>query len=51
MDGVRIPRAGEVEWILPEGRLPYWRGRVGGVEYDRAGRPVRPALGSVPAAR
>jgi hypothetical protein len=39
VDGVRIPGAGEVEWILPEGRLAYWRGRVVGVEYERAGRP------------
>jgi hypothetical protein len=46
VDRVRIPRAGEVEWILPEGRLPYWRGRVVGVEYERAGRPARAAAGA-----
>lgn len=27
-DGVRVPMAGEVAWLLPEGRRPYWRGRV-----------------------
>jgi hypothetical protein len=30
-----VPREGEVAWILPEGRLTYWRGRVVKVEYDR----------------
>jgi hypothetical protein len=27
-DGMRIPIEGEVEWELPEGRRPYWRGRL-----------------------
>lgn len=35
MDGVMVPREGEVAWILPEGRLTYWRGRVVGVGYWR----------------
>lgn len=26
--GVRIPREGEVGWVLPEGLQPYWRGRM-----------------------
>ncbi|MBM3317948.1 MAG: hypothetical protein FJY75_08840 [Candidatus Eisenbacteria bacterium] len=26
--GVRVPAAGEVAWILPEGRMPYWRGEL-----------------------
>lgn len=34
IDGMRIPMAGEVEWILPEGRLSYWSGRVDQVEYS-----------------
>lgn len=34
VEGMRIPREGEVEWILPEGRFSYWRGRVERVEYD-----------------
>jgi hypothetical protein len=33
VDGMRVPTEGEVEWILPEGRLPYWRGRVFGHQY------------------
>jgi len=33
--GVMMPREGEVAWILPEGRLTYWQGRVVGVEYDQ----------------
>lgn len=32
--GMRIPGEGELEWILPEGRFSYWRGRVERVEYD-----------------
>jgi len=46
VDGVRIPGAGEVEWILPEGRLAYWRGRVVRVEYERADTPVGAAAGA-----
>lgn len=34
MDGMMVPREGEVAWTLPEGRLPYWRGRVVKAEYD-----------------
>ncbi|HEX9148945.1 MAG TPA: DUF6544 family protein [Thermoanaerobaculia bacterium] len=32
--GIRIPVEGEVEWLLPEGPQPYWRGRVVEVAYD-----------------
>jgi hypothetical protein len=32
--GVMVPREGEVAWILPEGRLSYWRGKIVRVEYD-----------------
>lgn len=32
--GVRIPMEGMVEWILPEGRLSYWRGRIARVAFD-----------------
>lgn len=35
-DGLRIPYAGEVEWILPERRLPYWRGNITGVTFTFA---------------
>lgn len=27
-DGMMIPIEGEVEWQMPEGNLPYWRGKV-----------------------
>jgi hypothetical protein len=26
--GFRIPRMGEVSWLLPEGEFIYWRGEV-----------------------
>jgi len=32
--GVLIPMEGEVAWILPEGRKPYWRGRVTNIYYE-----------------
>jgi len=32
-DGMRVPSRGEVEWLLPEGAQPYWRGRVESVDY------------------
>ena len=35
-DGMLVPTAGEVAWILPEGRLPYWRGRVKDIQYEFA---------------
>lgn len=36
--GMMVPRAGEVEWVLPEGRLPYWRGRIVHSAYEFAPR-------------
>lgn len=27
-DGMRVPIRGEVEWLLPDGPAPYWRGTV-----------------------
>ena len=35
-DGMLIPAAGEVAWLLPEGRKPYWRGRIAAIEYEFA---------------
>ncbi|MEA2563031.1 MAG: hypothetical protein QOH06_4535 [Acidobacteriota bacterium] len=35
MKSVMVPREGEVAWILPEGRLTYWRGRVVRIECIR----------------
>jgi hypothetical protein len=33
MGRMKAPMESEVEWILPEGRLPYWRGRIARAEY------------------
>jgi hypothetical protein len=34
--GMMVPASGEVEWQLPTGPLPYWRGRVVTAQYDFA---------------
>lgn len=34
-DGLLIPLDGEVAWLTPEGRLPYWRGTIIELSYDR----------------
>ncbi|HET7585640.1 MAG TPA: DUF6544 family protein [Gemmatimonadaceae bacterium] len=33
-EGMRIPLEGEVAWMLPEGELPYWRGRIVRIAYE-----------------
>ena len=33
-DGIRIPLAGEVEWLLPEGPQVYWRGEITDVDFE-----------------
>jgi hypothetical protein len=33
-EGMSIPRSGEVEWLLPEGPLVYWRGRTTALVYE-----------------
>lgn len=38
-DGVRIPHEAVVQWHLPGGELPYWRGSVTGVRYDTGVSP------------
>jgi hypothetical protein len=35
-DGMRVPTEGEVEWQLPSGPLPYWRGKVTDMAYEFA---------------
>jgi hypothetical protein len=35
-DGPCVPYAGEVAWLLPEGRLPYWRGTIAKLSYEFA---------------
>ena len=32
-DGMRVPLEGEVAWLLPQGPLPYWRGRITRIDY------------------
>jgi hypothetical protein len=34
--GMMIPMSGDVEWVLPDGPSPYWRGRIVSAEYDFA---------------
>jgi hypothetical protein len=35
-DGMRVPTAGEVAWLAPEGRKPYWRGTITSLQYECA---------------
>jgi len=35
-NGLLIPMAAEVAWLLSEGRFPYWRGRPVEVSYKQA---------------
>ena len=34
--GMLVPLEGEVEWVLPEGPRPYWRGRIERIKYEFA---------------
>ena len=34
--GMRIPMSGEVAWLTPEGRKPYWRGTIASIDYQFA---------------
>jgi len=36
VNGMMIPTSGEVEWMLPEGPFPYWRGRIIDAQYEFA---------------
>jgi len=42
-DGYRIPLHGEVEWLMPDGPMPYWRGEITAVRFERR-PPSRRAL-------
>ncbi len=33
-DGMLIPLAGEVAWLLPDGAKPYWRGHIINIAYE-----------------
>jgi len=35
-DGMLVPMRGEVAWLLPQGRQPYWRGTVTALRYEFA---------------
>jgi len=35
--GMMVPCSGEVAWLAPEGRQPYWRGRITSFEYEFIG--------------
>ncbi len=35
-DGMRVPLEGEVAWLLPQGPLPYWRGRITRIDFEFA---------------
>ena len=35
-DGMRVPMRGEVAWLTPEGRKPYWRGTIAALSYEFA---------------
>jgi hypothetical protein len=34
-DGCGVPTRGEVEWLMPDGPMPYWRGRVTAITFER----------------
>jgi len=33
-NGMTIPVTGEVDWVLPEGAQPYWRGEITGITFE-----------------
>ncbi|MFN0305132.1 MAG: DUF6920 family protein [Burkholderiales bacterium] len=35
-EGMMVPLQGEVAWLTPAGRMPYWRGRIERVSYEFA---------------
>lgn len=39
-DGMRVPMSGEVAWLLPEGRKPYWRGTITALHFEFAPWPL-----------
>ncbi len=34
--GMRVPMTGEVAWLTPQGRKPYWRGTIASLDYEFA---------------
>lgn len=37
-NGMLVPLAGEVEWLLADGAKPYWRGRIERIQYEMSNR-------------
>ena len=35
-NGMTVPLTGEVAWVRPEGRQPYWRGLITSLRYEFA---------------
>ena len=35
-DGMKVPMSGEVAWLTPQGRKPYWRGAVTALQFEFA---------------
>jgi hypothetical protein len=35
-DGMRVPMSGEVAWLAPQGRRPYWHGTITSLNYEYA---------------
>lgn len=35
-DGMRVPMTGEVAWLTPQGRKPYWRGTITALNFEFA---------------
>lgn len=35
-DGMKVPMSGEVAWLTPEGRKPYWRGTITALTHEFA---------------
>jgi hypothetical protein len=35
-DGMRLPMKGEVAWLTPQGRKPYWRGAITSLSFEHA---------------
>ena len=36
-NGIMVPIRGEVEWLLPQGPAPYWRGTIGQLTFETDG--------------
>jgi hypothetical protein len=43
--GMRVPIAGEVAWVAPEGRVAYWRGRLTSLRHQTRRSTRRPRRG------